>query len=286
MQRNIAAAAPELAELAIQHEAIFTHGNGPQIGLLALQAEAYSKVPPYPLDVLGAESEGLIGYLVERELGNHLPGRVVCSLLTRVVVDRQDPAFDSPDKPIGPIYDEATARELAAQRGWTVAPDGDRYRRVVASPLPRKILEIQAVRLLVEQGVTVVCAGGGGIPVAVAEDGTLTGVEAVVDKDWTSALLARELKADALLSLTDVDAVYRDWGSARAKPIRRAEPAALRALGFEPGSMAPKVAAACAFAEGADGFAGIGRLDEASAILRRQAGTIVTREARGISLRE
>lgn len=284
MQRNIAAVAPGLAEVAALHEVIFTHGNGPQIGLLALQAEAYREVPPYPLDVLGAESEGMIGYLVERELESHLSGRTICSLLTRVIVDPQDPAFDAPDKPIGPVYDRTTARELAARRGWTVAPDGNSYRRVVASPLPQRILEIHAIRLLVEQGVTVVCAGGGGIPIVLADDGTFTGVEAVIDKDWTSALLARELRADVLLSLTDVDAVYRDWGTADQKPIRSTDPSALRALEFAPGSMGPKVAAACAFAETAGGFAGIGRIDAASAILQQQAGTIVTREARGITL--
>jgi carbamate kinase len=286
MQRNIAAAAVDLAEIAAHHEVIVTHGNGPQIGLLALQAEAYPHVPPYPLDVLGAESEGMIGYLIEREIANHLAGREICSLLTRVVVDPQDPAFGAPDKPIGPVYDRATVQELAAQRGWTVAQDGDHYRRVVASPLPQRILEIRAIRLLVEQGVTVVCAGGGGIPVVLGEDGALAGAEAVIDKDWTSALLAREVKADVLLLLTDVDAVYREWGTADQRPIRRARPAALRGFDFAPGSMGPKVAAARAFAEAAKGFAGIGRLDQAPAVLQQRVGTIVTREAQGITLGE
>lgn len=283
MQRNIAAAAGALAEIAVRHEVVVTHGNGPQIGLLALQAEAYPAVSPYPLDVLGAESEGMIGYLIERELASRLSGRDICSLLTRVVVDPRDPAFAAPDKPIGPVYDRSTAHRLAAERAWTIAPDGNRFRRVVASPLPQRILEIRAIRLLIEQGVTVVCAGGGGIPVVLRDDGTLAGVEAVIDKDWTSALLAQEVKAEALLSLSDLDAVYRDWGTAQQRAIRRAHPAALRGLDFAPGSMGPKVAAACAFAETGQGFAGIGRLDEAAAILAQQAGTIVTREARAIT---
>jgi carbamate kinase len=275
-------AARSIAEIARSHDVVVTHGNGPQVGLLALQADAYDAVRPYPLDVLGAESEGMIGYLLEQSLANALPGRSVATLLTQVVVDRRDPAFERPTKPIGPVYEEAEARRLAAERGFAVAPDGPHFRRVVPSPEPLAIVEIEALRLLVEQGVLVVCVGGGGIPVVVGGDGALRGVEAVIDKDLSAALLARLLVADFLLMLTDVAAVERDWGTAKARPIRRAAPEELRALAFAAGSMGPKVEAACRFVEATGGRAAIGALEHATAIVRGEAGTLVAPAMAGI----
>jgi carbamate kinase len=279
-RRHVGEAVRALAALAMEHELVVTHGNGPQVGLLALQAAAYSDVVPYPLDVLGAESEGMIGYLLEQALRNRLPGRPVATLLTQIVVDPADPAFAHPSKPIGPIYSEADARRLAAERGWAVAPDGESFRRVVASPEPLQVLELEAIRLLVAAGVLVICSGGGGIPVVVDnDDGALYGVEAVIDKDLSAALLARLLEADALLMLTDVAAVERGWGTPGTAPIRQATPAELRALSFASGSMAPKIEAACRFVEAGGAFAAIGALDDAPAILRGEAGTIVAVES-------
>lgn len=284
-RRNLAAAAGALAGIARDHALVLTHGNGPQIGLLALQAMTAADgqadhadavdIEAPPMDVLGAESEGLIGYLIERELRPHLPGRAIATLLTQTEIDPADPAFAAPSKPIGPVLAPAPARRLAAAWGWSLAPDGDGLRRVVPSPEPRRILEIDTIRLLVEHGVTVVCAGGGGIPVAVGPAGEVRGVEAVIDKDLAAALLAVELEADALLLLTDVPAVLRDWGTDKAAPIARATPAALRRIAFAPGSMAPKVEAACRFVEATGAIAAIGALDAADALLRGDAGTIV-----------
>jgi carbamate kinase len=222
--RNIGIAATAIATVARANAVVITHGNGPQVGLLALQAEAYGRVKPYPLDVLGAETEGMIGYLIEQELRNRLPGRQVVTLLTQIEVDPGDPAFTYPSKPIGPLYAQAEARRLAAERGWTIAADGDAYRRVVPSPQPKRIIELATIRLLVQAGALVVCAGGGGIPVIVNSAGGIQGVEAVIDKDLAAALLATELSADALLLLTDVDAVYTDWNSPAAQPLRAVSP--------------------------------------------------------------
>jgi carbamate kinase len=275
-RRNLLiAVAKSVAPLARRHQLVVTHGNGPQIGLLALQAAAYRDVEPYPLDVLGAESEGMIGYLIEQALASELPGREIATLLTQVEVDRADAAFARPTKPIGPIYGESEARRLAAMTSWTFVPDGRGFRRAVPSPAPRRIREINAIRLLVQSGMVVICAGGGGIPVIVTEDGALQGVEAVIDKDWSSALLAEEIGADALLLLTDVPAVWTKWPMSEGQPIRRTTPQALRALAFDPGSMGPKVAAACRFAERTRRMAAIGALDQAEAILAGDAGTIV-----------
>jgi carbamate kinase len=265
-----------LAGIARRHELVVTHGNGPQVGLLALQAEAHDPRHPVPLDVLGAESEGMIGYLLEQELRNALPDRNVATVLTQVVVDAADPAFARPSKPIGPGWSRERAERLARERGWSVAPDGDAWRRVVASPEPRQILELTAIRLLLEARVLVVCAGGGGIPVVASASGALHGVEAVVDKDLASALLARELGADALLLLTDVDAVYADWPGT-ARPFGATCPRELRAQAFAAGSMGPKVEAACRFAEAGAGLAAIGSLEQAEAILDGASGTRVRR---------
>jgi len=276
-QANVRAAAGSIAALHETHRLVVTHGNGPQVGLLALQAEAYDDVKPYPLDVLGAETEGMIGYLLDQALLNELPaGSRVATLLTQTVVDPADPAFAVPSKPIGPVYEPEEGMRLAAQRGWTVRPDGPHVRRVVASPQPAGIVEIETIRLLLDAGVLVVCAGGGGIPVVFTSSG-LTGVEAVIDKDLSAALLAEKIGADFLLMLTDVAEVEAGWGTPEARPIRRASPAELRGMDFAAGSMGPKVEAACRFVERTGGRAGIGRLDQAAAILRGDAGTIAAK---------
>jgi carbamate kinase len=268
---NVDLAAHSLAPLAAGCTLVLTHGNGPQVGLLALQAEAVVDLPPYPLDVLGAESEGMIGYLLEQALRNALPGRTVATVLTQVVVAADDPAFATPTKPIGPVYRERRARVLAAERGWTVAPDGEWFRRVVPSPEPLEIVELDTIRALLAEGVLPVCAGGGGIPVARNGDGTLHGVEAVIDKDLAAELLARTVGAERLLLLTDVPAV--EW---EGRPLREVTPAELRRHRFAPGSMGPKVEAACRFVERTGGVAAIGALDEAAEILAGRAGTIVS----------
>lgn len=275
--RNIEVAATAIAQIAQLHQVVVTHGNGPQVGLLALQAEAYRAVHSYPLDVLNAETEGMIGYLIEQQLRNQLPNQQVVTLLTQVEVAADDPAFAHSTKPIGPLYTQAEAKQLAAERGWTIAADGDAYRRVVPSPEPRCILELSTIQLLVKAGALVICAGGGGIPVVVTPGAGIRGVEAVIDKDLAAALLAISLHADALLLLTDVDAVYTNWNSPDAKPLREATPQQLRSYTFAPGSMAPKVEAACRFVEVTNKVAGIGRLEDGLAILSGQAGTIVHR---------
>jgi carbamate kinase len=278
-RRNLAAAGAALAEIAREDALVVTHGNGPQIGQLALRAGSDET-----LDVLGAESEGLIGYLIEEELSRRLPGRDVAALLTRVGVDPRDPAFAQPTKPIGPVYRPEEAQELARARGWTMMRDGDGMRRAVPSPEPRSIVEQRAIRLLVDSGAVVICAGGGGIPVVRDESG-MRGVEAVIDKDLAAALLARELAADALLLLTDVRAIYDDWPHPARRPITEATPGQLRARRFAAGSMAPKVEAACRFVEATGGRAAIGSLADAARMLRGDAGTIVVRDAAPASIR-
>lgn len=268
---NIRSAACALAEIAREHDLVVTHGNGPQVGLLALQSGD-------PLYMLSAETEGMIGYMIETALRNELPGRDVAGLLTQIAVARDDPAFAAPDKPIGPVYEAAAAERLARDHGWTIARDGDGYRHVVPSPRPLRILEIETIRLLVKNGILVICAGGGGIPVVADETGW-RGIEAVIDKDRASAFLAIELGADALLMLTDVDAVYADWDGDRKQPLGSVSAKELRALEFAPGSMGPKVEAAIDFAKATGRMAGIGRLQDAAAILRGEAGTRVTRRS-------
>jgi carbamate kinase len=273
---NVKLAAEAVADIARHHQVVVTHGNGPQVGLLSLQNEAYTDVPAYPLDVLDAETEGMVGYLVEQELGRHLPRSRLATLLTQVVVDPDDPAFAHPTKFVGPVYEARDARFLAHERGWAVAPDGDRWRRVVPSPEPRQIVEIETIRTLVDHGITVICAGGGGIPVVPDGLTGLRGVEAVIDKDLAASLLAVELRADALLLLTDVDAVYTGWGTDRQRPIRRTDPSALRALDLPDGSMGPKVEAVCRFVESGGSIAGIGLLSQAREILAGETGTVLS----------
>jgi carbamate kinase len=268
------------------HQLIITHGNGPQVGLLALQAAAGPEEGAYPLDVLDAESEGMVGYLIEQELSNALPGgRLIATLLTQILVDRRDPAFRHPTKPIGPVYGKAEAERLAQARGWAIAEDGIGWRRVVASPVPLQVLEARVIELLVSQGVAVICAGGGGIPVLERSDGSLIGVEAVIDKDLATALLARQLVADHLMLLTDVDAVYLNWGTDAAKAIKQAGIGALNAGDFAPGSMRPKIEAATGFASETGRPASIGRLEDAALILAGAAGTRIDANTKGLLLR-
>jgi len=274
-RRNIAAAARAIAPIVRSHEVVVTHGNGPQIGLLALQAVAYRGAEADPLDVLGAETEGAIGYLLETALANAVSDRRVATLLTQVIVDPDDPAFAAPTKPIGPVYDKAEMTRVAAAKGWPMIADGAGWRRAVPSPMPCAIREIDAVGLLLAAGWVVICAGGGGIPVVAGRDGAYRGVEAVVDKDFAAALVAERLAADHLLLLTDVPGVWAEWPNPKGPPIKAASPHALRRLAFAAGSMAPKVEAACRFVERTGRTAAIGAIEDAEAVLRGEAGTVV-----------
>jgi carbamate kinase len=285
---NARVACKALAPVALEHELVISHGNGPQVGLLALQGSAYTEVDPYPLDLLGAQTEGMIGYLIQQELGNELPfEKRLASLLTLVEVDANDPAFGDPTKPIGPIYSEEDADRLASEKGWVFKPDGDSFRRVVPSPLPQRIFGLEPVEWLLEHDCVVICAGGGGIPVMYTDEPApagrqLVGVEAVIDKDLASALLAKDLNADDLAIVTDVDAVYEGWGTPEQRAIRRATPEALAGTEFAAGSMGPKVKAACSFVEETGGLAVIGSIADTPALLRGEAGTVVTRDAEGL----
>jgi carbamate kinase len=273
---NVQVAAQALAKIVrAGHSLIVTHGNGPQVGLLALQGAAFKPDEAYPLDVLGAETEGMIGYLIEQELENALGhDHAVATLLTQVVVDPKDPGFQTPTKFVGPVYSKAEAEARAKAAGWTIAQDGDHWRRVVPSPKPKEIPDLRVLRLLLDNCVTVICVGGGGIPVMRRADGSMIGVEAVIDKDAASARLAGDIGADALLLLTDVKAVYADFGTDRATAIHTLSPTDGKAMTMPAGSMGPKLKAACDFAE-MGGFAGIGQLGDALDILDGKAGTRV-----------
>lgn len=273
---NIRLAAERIAAIAPGNQLVIAHGNGPQVGLLALQDAAYEAVDPYPLDVLGAETEAMIGYVIEQELGNLLPfEQPFATLLTMIEVDPSDPAFSNPTKPIGPIYDKETAEQLAAEKGWSIAPDGEHFRRVVPSPKPKRIFEIRPIRTLVDQGCIVICAGGGGIPTMYGEDGTLRGVEAVIDKDLAASLLAEELEADMLVIATDVDGVYTGWGTAEQTKLGSVTVDEVASMKLPAGSMGPKVAAACQFAEATGKEAVIGSLVDIDKIVEGAAGTRV-----------
>jgi carbamate kinase len=280
---NVQKAAPSLAAVARGHQLVLSHGNGPQVGLLALQASAYKEVEAYPLDVLGAQTEGMIGYMLEQELGNLLPAEVpFATILTMVEVDPSDPAFGDPTKFVGPVYDRATADGLAADKGWVFKQDGDRWRRVVPSPEPRRIFEIRPIKWLLDKGVVVICAGGGGIPTMYDETApqtpagrALSGVEAVIDKDLATELLAREIEADLFVMATDVEAVYADWGTPNQRMLERVTPGELRAMRFASGSMGPKIDAAARFVERTGGRAAIGALESIEAIVEGRAGTQV-----------
>ena len=275
---NVRTAAPALASVAGRHQLVLSHGNGPQVGLLALQAAAYTEVEAYPLDVLGAQTEGMIGYVLEQELGNLLPVEVpFATILTMVEVDPADPAFEDPTKFVGPVYDKTEADRLAADKGWVFKPDGDRWRRVVPSPEPRRIFEIRPIRWLLDKDVVVICAGGGGVPTMFLPngDGTLTGVEAVIDKDLATELLAREVGADLFVMATDVYGVYTGWGTPEQRKLERVTPSELRELPFAAGSMGPKVEAAVRFVEATGNRAAIGGLNEIEAIVDGHEGTQV-----------
>lgn len=269
---SIRVAAKSLAGLLdAGHEVVITHGNGPQVGYLALQGG------PFPLDVLGAETDGMIGYVLQQELDNaYAPDAKYATLLTQIEVDPKDPAFRAPTKFIGPIYTQADAAKLSAERGWTIGIDGDHYRRTVPSPRPKRILELGVINLLLEQNVIVICAGGGGIPVVQKPDGTMIGVEAVIDKDHASGFLARALNADVFLMLTDVEGVFANWGTPDQAIISHATPDALDSMSFPAGSMGPKVEAACNFARATGGFAAIGRLADCLALVAGTTGTRVS----------
>ncbi len=288
-RENVQRACVALAPLALEHELVISHGNGPQVGLLALQGAAYGKVDTYPLDVLDAQTEGMIGYLIMQSLGNLLPfEKPLVTLLTMIEVDAGDPAFQNPTKPIGPVYTEEEARALAAEKGWAFKPDGEHMRRVVPSPQPKQIFGIEPVRWLLERGSVVICAGGGGIPTIYTDDTVpagrrLTGVEAVIDKDLASAVLAADLDADALLIITDVDAVYSDWGTPQQSAIRLAAPADLIDAQFAEGSMGPKVMAACQFVQRSGQSAAIGSIDDAPALLAGTAGTTIVPTAADVA---
>ncbi|WP_313422281.1 carbamate kinase [Moraxella sp. CTOTU49803] len=283
-RENVRIAATQIAKIQPNNELVIAHGNGPQVGLLALQGAAYDKVETYPLDVLGAETEGMIGYMIEQEMGNLLPQETpLATILTQVEVDKDDPAFQHPTKPIGPVYDKTEAEQLAKDKGWSIAPDGDKFRRVVASPRPKRIFEIRPVKWLLDQGTVVVCAGGGGIPVYYDRDGHLTGVEAVIDKDLCSALLAQELQADLLVIATDVDAAYIDYKQPSQKAISKAHPDDFASMTFPDGSMGPKIQAACEFAKNTGKTAVIGSLENIEAIVNGTSGTRISTEYQGVT---
>ncbi len=280
-RENARVAARALARIVeAGHDLVVTHGNGPQVGLLALQGLSYKPDEVFPLDVMGAQTEGMIGYLIEQELENALGhSRTVATLLTQVRVDPRDPGFDKPTKFVGPVYDRSQAEEMADRYGWSIAQDGENWRRVVPSPAPKDIPDIKVIRQLLVHGTIVICAGGGGIPVIARPDGGLTGIEAVIDKDAASALLGETLGADVLLMLTDVDGVYRDFETGHAARIERMPVTEASSLDLPAGSMGPKVAAACRFASSGARWAGIGRLGEAFDILKGRAGTRIENDA-------
>jgi carbamate kinase len=278
---NVQTAARAIAPVAERHQVVLSHGNGPQVGLLALQAAAYKEVEAYPLDVLGAQTEGMIGYLIEQELGNLLPAEVpLATILTMIEVDPDDPAFADPTKFVGPIYDDIEAARLEAEKGWVFKRDGASMRRVVPSPAPKRIFEIRPIRWLLDHGTLVICTGGGGIPTAFEPDKerTLGGVEAVIDKDLASELLAREVAADLFVMATDVDGVYESWGTPEQRRLDSVTPDEVRRHDFAAGSMGPKVDAAARFVEATGKRAAIGSLADIDEIVEGRAGTSVVPE--------
>ncbi|AIU68036.1 carbamate kinase [Vibrio coralliilyticus] len=275
-RQNIEIAVKTISEIAQEYNVVLVHGNGPQVGLLALQGLEYKKVAPYPLDVLGSETQGMIGYMLMQEFKNQMPNINATCMLTQMTVDPNDPAFADPTKPIGPIYEEAEARELAEKYHWTIKPDGQHFRRVVPSPQPTGIIEHEAITKLIDEGHLVICTGGGGIPVK-KENGKLVGVEAVIDKDMSAAFLAKQLNADALLILTDADAVYLDWGKPTQHALRSTNPTELAQYQFDAGSMGPKIEASCEFVKQGGKVVGIGSLEDGLRILQGTAGTNITK---------
>lgn len=288
-RKNVGIACDQLAPIALEHELVISHGNGPQVGFLALQGESVAGVPPTPLDVLGAETQGMIGYIIEQELGNRIPfDKPMATLLTMIEVDPNDPAFENPTKPIGPFYDKERALALMEKNGWTFMSEDDAYRRVVPSPRPKRIFELRSIRWMLEHGAVVICAGGGGIPTTYNAEGNLVGVEAVIDKDHASGLLSIGLDADFFVMATDVDGVYLDWKLSTQRAISHAHPDALLAMqdDFPEGSMGPKIVAACEFTLATGKPAAIGALSDVRKMLDRAAGTVITTEATGITYRD
>ena len=278
-RRNVRIACKALAPLAEKHQLVITHGNGPQVGLLALQSASFDEVEGYPLDVLGAQSEGMIGYMIEQELGNLMPTETAfATILTMVEVDPEDPAFQNPTKPIGPVYRREEANEIASERGWKIARDGGMWRRVVPSPEPHRIFELRPIHWLLEKGTIVICAGGGGIPTAYNTDGNLEGVEVVIDKDRASSLLARQLDARLLVLATDADGVYDRWGESGQQKLDHATPEDMEKYEFDVGSMGPKVEAACDFVTRTGERAVIGSLSDLERMVEGNAGTQFTIE--------
>ena len=277
-RRNVAIAAKAIAPLVAWHSVVIVHGNGPQVGLLSLQADSYQGAEPYPLDVLDAGTQGMIGYLIQQELRSLLPPQQqVATLLTMIMVDPHDPAFANPTKFVGPVYTKQDADALAAEKGWAFRPDGPAWRRVVPSPEPKRILEIQPISWLLDRGAVVICAGGGGIPTTVpsSDPGELVGVEAVIDKDLAGELLAEDVRADLFLMATDVDGVYLDWGTPQQRRLGQVTPEELASHQFAAGSMGPKVEAAARFASKTGSRAAIGSLADIAGIVAGTAGTSV-----------
>jgi carbamate kinase len=280
---NIRVAVKQLAAVHENNQLVIAHGNGPQVGLLALMDAAYTAVDPYPLDVLGAETVGMIGYMIEQELGNIIPfDDHIITVLTQILVDQNDPAFQNPTKPVGPIYDKEQSERLKKDKGWSIAPDGDYFRRVVPSPLPQRIIEMDVIKTLVDSGVVVICAGGGGIPTAYDDDKKLFGIEAVIDKDLASGLLSKELAAEMFVMLTDVASVYVDFGTENQKAIKAAHPDALEKMDFAAGSMGPKVLGACQFVRETGNKSAIGQLSDLTKIITGDAGTTISNDVDGI----
>lgn len=277
-RRNVRKTAESLAALAQKHALVICHGNGPQVGLLALQNDAYKKVQPYPLDVLGAESQGMIGYMIQQEISNQLPNKSIVTLLTQVVVNPRDPAFSDPSKPIGPVYNQQEAERLKTEKGFHIANDGAYFRRVVASPEPQEIVELSVIQLLLAQGILPICGGGGGIPVVRHENNRLEGIEAVIDKDNTASLIAEKLNADVLMILTDVNAVSENFGQPNERKIKQISPKALSKMSFPKGSMGPKISASCRFVTRTNKRAIIGNLAEAMNIVGGEAGTTIRQD--------
>ena len=278
-RENIRIAARALAPIIEEHEVVISHGNGPQVGLLSLQSAAYKEVEEYPLDILGAQTQGMIGYMIEQELGNLLPiEKPIASILTMVEIDPEDPAFSNPTKPIGPVYSEKDAKQLAENKGWDIKRDGEYWRRVVPSPEPHRIFELRPIHWLLEKGTVVICAGGGGIPTSYVKKGKLEGVEVVIDKDRASSLLAFELDADLLIMATDTDGVYTDWGGDSQEIISKTTPEEIGQYTFDKGSMGPKVEAACTFVERSGQRAVIGSLNDLKKMVDNLAGTQFTLE--------
>lgn len=280
---NIRVAVKQLAAVHENHKLVIAHGNGPQVGLLALMDAAYTAVDPYPLDVLGAETVGMIGYMIEQELGNIIPfDDHIITVLTQILVDQKDPAFEHPTKPVGPIYSKEEAERLKKDKGWAIAPDGDNFRRVVPSPLPQRIIEMDVIKTLVDSGVVVICAGGGGIPTAYDDNKKLFGIEAVIDKDLASGLLSKELDADMFVMLTDVASVYVDFGTENQKAIKAAHPDVLEKMDFAAGSMGPKVLGACQFVRETGNKSAVGQLSDLTKIITGDAGTTISNDVDGI----